>query len=358
MLLHSMKLSKKAWWAGLGGALLLSASACGSGASASAAHQSPETFYHGKTLTIIVPYGAAGGYNAWARLVGKYIQKPLGVGRVIVVNKPGGGGLVGANDLFHSTPNGLTIGDTNAAGDVFDRIFKAPGEKFNPAQVAWLGRPDNEHQVIVLGPGGPGAPRGGYTAMAQLEHLPAGRHVTLLSSGLGSSGYYGLETFFNALGVPFHMLAAYKGSHATVAGLLRGDGNVTMFGYGSLRSLIQAGKLRAVAVQAKHPWSQLAHVPSTIQLATTDHVNPAKVQVLKAIAGVLRMGHAFAAPSGIPATRLAFLRKAFHQAVTSPGFVAAAKKERRYLQYAPGSAIAHEVQTALQEARKIRTLAN
>src|SRR5687767_4210963 len=117
------------WLLGLSGALLVAA--CGSsspadrtattpnrepaGAVAALADDPPTLtaddlaaaaeFYRRKTVSIIAGSGAGGGFDTAARLVARHIGRHIpGTPTVIVVNMPGGGGLVAANQLFNAVP--------------------------------------------------------------------------------------------------------------------------------------------------------------------------------------------------------------------------------------------------------------
>ncbi|HEY7299728.1 MAG TPA: tripartite tricarboxylate transporter substrate-binding protein [Xanthobacteraceae bacterium] len=112
----------------------------------------PQEFYAGKTLTIIVPAAPGGGYDLWPRLMSPYLQKYLGVAQVKIENRPGGGGLVGTNAIYSSPADGLTIADTNAAGDVFAEMAKTPGVGFQTVKLNWIGRPDDDPHIIAVHP--------------------------------------------------------------------------------------------------------------------------------------------------------------------------------------------------------------
>ena len=104
--------------------------------------QSGQAFYQGKTMTVIVPYGAAGGYEYWAAALKPYLEKTLGVSRIDIVNKPGGGGLVGEDNLYQAAPDGLTIGEVNGGGSIFAQIIHKPGVNFDMTKFGWIGSPD------------------------------------------------------------------------------------------------------------------------------------------------------------------------------------------------------------------------
>ena len=84
---------------------------CGQQSSTVPQGQSAATdFYRGKTISIVVGSGAGGGFDTTARLVARHIGKHIpGAPTVIVVNMPGGGGLVAANHVFSAAPKDGTV---------------------------------------------------------------------------------------------------------------------------------------------------------------------------------------------------------------------------------------------------------
>src|SRR5262245_27950242 len=89
----------------------LSLAACSPGG-----QQSAENFYAGQTVNIVVGYGAGGGYDAFARLVGVHLGKHIpGNPTVIVQNRPGAGSLTAANYIAKVGPqDGLYIAATGS----------------------------------------------------------------------------------------------------------------------------------------------------------------------------------------------------------------------------------------------------
>ena len=71
-----------------------------------------EDFFKGKTITYVVATNPGGGYDTYGRLVGQYMAKHLGA-EVVFQNLPGAGHIIGANTLFASEADGLTIGTFN-----------------------------------------------------------------------------------------------------------------------------------------------------------------------------------------------------------------------------------------------------
>ncbi len=67
-----------------------------------------KTFFKGKTVTITVPYGAGGGYDTYARIMAPHFSRYLDA-TVIVQNKPGGGGMIGVNQVYAGAKDGTDL---------------------------------------------------------------------------------------------------------------------------------------------------------------------------------------------------------------------------------------------------------
>ena len=87
-------------------------------------------FFRGKTLTYIVSTNPGGGYDYYGRLMARYLEKYLPVSRVIVRNVPGAGHIIGANTIYTSRPDGLTIGVFNT-GLIYSQLLQASGVRFD-----------------------------------------------------------------------------------------------------------------------------------------------------------------------------------------------------------------------------------
>lgn len=290
--------------------------------------QSAQAFYKGKVITVIIPYGAAGGYEYWAAVLKPFLEEALGASRIDLVNKSGGGGFVGANYLYQAKPDGLTIGEINGTGGIFGQIVHKAGENFDMTKFEWLGRPDVETTITVARSGAP------YKSFSDLWKLRGGtRKVVGLSAGYGGNDYVGTALPLSTFGIPFQMLLAYQGSSAAKAGLLRGDGDIATYGYSVFRSLIQSHKVVPLYIAGWEPFALLPQIPTIVQLANHYKLPKSKVDTIEIFAQVTNMGKDWAAPPGVAPDRLAFLRAAFRKAAEDPGFLAAAKKAGRHAGY-------------------------
>ncbi|MEU6854668.1 tripartite tricarboxylate transporter substrate-binding protein [Actinacidiphila alni] len=318
--------------------LLTAVGACGhKDAGAAEAGDSARSFYNGKILQVIVPYGPGGGYDQWARALAPYLQKYLGVATVHIDNKLGSGGLLGTSEIYDAEPDGLTIGDTNAGGDVFNQIDDTLGLHLDMSKVNWIGRPDGDPHLIVTHADGP------YPTFAKL--VDSGRRITALATGKGSADYNATVIVFNAFKVPFTMSAAFTGSSDEKEAFLGGKGATASLSASDALEITD--KANSVLLMSETPFDELPHVPTVIQEAEKRGVDSGTLRALHALSDVMDLGHAFFAPPGVPPARLAALRDAFRQAVRDPGFAAAVKKAGLFLEPESDTFLARTVDTAL-----------
>ena len=137
-------------------------------------------FFKGKTVTYIVSTAPGGGYDLYGRLVAEYMQKYLPGSTFVVKNVPGAGHLIGANTIYASKPDGLTIGTFNT-GLIYNQLINTEGVKFDLTKMSWIGKAASEPRVFVVGAQSP---------IKTFEDLRAQKEpVNFATSGIGSSNY-------------------------------------------------------------------------------------------------------------------------------------------------------------------------
>ena len=120
--------------------LLVCSLCCGPPSARQAAAQSVESFYRGRTVTILVGTSPGGINDISARLVARHLSRFIaGNPTIIVQNNPGGGGLVTANRLyFNSDKDGSVLAKLERAVPQL-AIQGHPNAQFDPAKFTWLG---------------------------------------------------------------------------------------------------------------------------------------------------------------------------------------------------------------------------
>jgi tripartite-type tricarboxylate transporter receptor subunit TctC len=106
-------------------------------------------YFKGKTVTYIVATGAGGGFDFYGRLVARYMQKNLPGSTFVVRNMPGAGHIVGTNFIYHSKPNGLTLGTFNTAM-FLNQILGKKGVKYDMAKMNYLGKLASSYKILMI----------------------------------------------------------------------------------------------------------------------------------------------------------------------------------------------------------------
>ena len=101
---------------------------------AARAQSSEAAFFKGKTVRVIVGYGAGGGFDLYARMIAPYLGKALGA-NVIVENQPGAGGIGALNRMMTAPPDGLQIMLVNGMAAAFGQFIEQQGVRYDLAKL-------------------------------------------------------------------------------------------------------------------------------------------------------------------------------------------------------------------------------
>jgi tripartite-type tricarboxylate transporter receptor subunit TctC len=290
-------------------------------------------FYKGKLVTYIVATKPGGGYDAYARLIGRYLQKNLPGTTVIIKNVPGAGHIIGANDTFTAKPDGLTIGTFNT-GLIYSQIVGQEGIKFDLTKFSWVGKASSETRVLLVGLKTP------YMSIKDI--LESKDPIKMPASGVGSQDYNETSILAVALPAKFQVIPGYAGNEGEMA-ILRGECQGVIGSYTGLQGFINGKECRVLlqfGSESKIP--QLANVPHISGL----NVSPKGKTIIKMVNTIDLIGRLTAAPPGVPAGRLQVLREAYKKTVTDPELI----KDGQKLQLEFDPAYAEDVQKLIYEA--------
>jgi tripartite-type tricarboxylate transporter receptor subunit TctC len=284
-----------------GRSLVLAAALCIAAPFASQAQDFPS-----KPVTVIVPFGAGGVTDLFARQVVEKLEPLLGQ-QVIVENKPGQGGSLGPRAVADADPDGYTlslIGSGNAIGQtLYENLTYSLTDDFAP--VVNLVELTN---VLIVNP------EVEADSVQELIDLAKENPGELKFASSGSGGVYHLdmEMFRNmadidVLHVPFR--TEPEGRTDVIAG--RSDAMITAFGVAQPN--IAAGQLKALGVTGSNRFPELPDVPTISEAG------------LPGFAGNAYIG--LVAPAGTPPERIEILRVAFVEAINDPEFKAKIAKQ-------------------------------
>lgn len=309
--------------------------------------QTAAEFYDGKNIKFIVPYKPGGGYDEYGRMIAPYLEKYTGA-RVDIVNMPGAGGMKGANEIFNSPSDGLTIGIINGSAMVTNEIAGIEGANYKVADYNFLGRVVADQRVLAV------STKSGLETYEDV--LKSESPVLLGATGLGGSTYVDAVIVGTVMGNNQKVIHGFNSSSDVRQALLRGDIQGMWGSWGSARKGVAAGDFRIVTHSARDGDPNTPDIPSVFDYAAkTD--DPAKAEeILVAWDALSAVGRPVAAPPGVPEDRVEFLQQAFEKAMTDPEFVDKAKQSKRDLNYIDGAAMARLAKSATDLTPEIRKL--
>jgi tripartite-type tricarboxylate transporter receptor subunit TctC len=212
--------------------------------------------YPSKPIRLIVPFAAGGGNDNVARLVGKRLADGLGQ-PVLVDNRPGAGGVVGAELAAKSAPDGYTlflggVGSHAINPNLHEKLPYDPIKDFAP--VALLAQAP---LVLVVHPSVPANSVAELTAYARAH---PGK-LNFASNGNGSSSQLAAVMFDSMAGVEM-VHVPYKGLSPALADLLSGQVQLMFSSVVAILPHIKAGKLRGLAVTGAKRLASLPELPT------------------------------------------------------------------------------------------------
>jgi tripartite-type tricarboxylate transporter receptor subunit TctC len=213
-------------------------------------------------IRLVVPYAPGGPLDTVARALAERVKDSLGT--VIVENKPGAGGNLGADLVAKSAPDGQTLVmgavATHAINPwLYARLPYDPLRDFTP--ITGVAQVPN---VLVMNP--QNAAKIGVNSLADLLSY-ARRNPGKLnygSGGIGSAGHLAGEMFKGQAGV-FMVHIPYAGGNPAQLALLSGEVDLNFDNLATASANIKAGKLRALAVTTARRAATLPEVPTVAE---------------------------------------------------------------------------------------------
>lgn len=212
-----------------------------------------------KPVKIIVPFGAGGTTDVVARLLAQKLGETWGQA-VVIENRTGAGGNIGADVVAKSPPDGYTL--LMASGSILTAnpsMYKAlpfdPVRDFVPITNVASGP-----QVVAVGPASKFKDLRELIAYAKSNP----KQVTYGSAGVGTQTHLATENFAHSANLDM-VHVPYKGETFAMTDLMGGQIQLATPNLGAAMQLIQQGKLRALAVTSPERMPQLPDVPTAAE---------------------------------------------------------------------------------------------
>jgi tripartite-type tricarboxylate transporter receptor subunit TctC len=215
--------------------------------------------YPDRPIRLIAPFPAGGLADVLARAVGDELTRSLGQ-PVIVENRAGAGGNIGAEAVARSAPDGYTL-MMSSAGILAANQFLYASMPFDPEKdfVSVSNVADMPMMVVVN-------PKVEAKTLAELVALAKANpnKLNFGSPGIGTTGHLGLAMFMHAAGIKLTHVP-YRGAAPAITDLLAGQIDGVVDNPPTVLPHIESGKLRPLAVAAKTRMALLPDLPTAAQ---------------------------------------------------------------------------------------------
>jgi tripartite-type tricarboxylate transporter receptor subunit TctC len=209
-----------------------------------------------KPIMLVVPFPAGGGTDAFVRPLAMQLDQQLGV-RVLIDNRAGAGGTVGAAAAAKATPDGYTffIGAAHhaIAHTLYPKLSYDIEKDFVP-----IGMISRVPHVVVLGPGTVQA----KTLSALLAYVRANPDRTTYASGGAGTTHHLAGELFKLLTKTRIQHVPYRGSGPMTQDLLAGHVDMAFDGLGTSAKLLHEDRLRGLAVTSSRRSATLPDIPT------------------------------------------------------------------------------------------------
>jgi tripartite-type tricarboxylate transporter receptor subunit TctC len=289
-------------------------------ANPAAAQDSAEQFYRGKSINIYIGSSAGGGYDSYARILGRYMSKYIPGNPIIVPqNMPGAGGNKSAGYVYTVAPKDGTAMGAIFPGSILQPLIGDTAIQHDPAKLIYVGSANSDVYTCVVRTDAP---------VKTFKDLMTTEMIVGASNEGGTTR--DMPTLSNnVLGAKFRIVTGYAGTQEIALSVERNEVHgICGFGYTSLLTIrpnwVSNGTVR-ILVQENlkgNPELNRIGVPRTVDFAKTDEDR----QIMELVYSQGVFGRPYILPPGVPPDRVAALRKAFMAALQDKELLAEAAR--------------------------------
>ena len=290
--------------------------------------QTPEAFYKGKNVSIVVGFSPGGGYDTNARLLSRHIgQFVPGQPNVIVQNMPGAGSLTAVKHLDGTAAKDGTVITTFNPGIITDslREFDKPGS-FKFTDVAYVGSITRDFRACYAWHA---------TGIKNWDDAMNRKEFVLGGVAVGTGSYINAQILKNVFNMRIRHVLGYPGSAEQLIAIERGelDGECGSWSTVSTDWVSRKLVIPFVRFSPVSPPDLPPGVPFIGDLAKTQEQR----DLVDVLITAGELGRPYIMSKQVPTDRLLAMRVAFDQTMTNKGFLEQAEKQRLPVNPATGA---------------------
>jgi tripartite-type tricarboxylate transporter receptor subunit TctC len=287
-------------------------------AAAPAAAESVAEFYKGKTIAMVMGTGPGGSFDLYGRTIAAHMQRHIpGNPTIIMEHMPGAGGVIAANHIYGQAPQDGTKMLLSHAITLSEKLTPN-GVRFQTAKMQWLGAFDAITQVMAVWH---------TTPVNTLDQLKNADNLVIGSFSRSHLTYQWASLLKNAIGAKYKIITGLRSGNDNNLAMERGE----IHGWtpsmenlqGTRPHWLPEKKVKLFAQFTLERVPALKDVPTLIELSP-----PGKRDEAEFIISGTPIARSIALGPGVPADRVAALRKAFEATMKDPAFLADAEKRK------------------------------
>src|SRR3954454_11932002 len=278
-----------------------------------------DSFYKGKTLTLVVGYSAGGGYDQYARLMARHLGKHIsGNPTLIVQNMPGAASMTSVRYLDATAPKDGTVITTFDPGLILESLGEPSKPQFSNYQ--WIGTLLRDIRICYASTA---------SGIKTWDAMMKRKEFLIGNTAKGSNAYVNGAILRNVFHAPVRQISGYPGSNEQRLALERGELEGNCGSWTAIpQDWIVNHKINALLrFSPKRPADMPASVPFVNDLASTQE----QKDLLDVLNGSGELGRPFIVAKSVPAERVTVLRTAFEAMVKDKSFLNEAQKQNLLL---------------------------
>lgn len=278
-----------------------------------------EDFYRGKTVTFLIGFGPGGGYDLYARVLGRHLANHVpGRPNVVTQNLEGAGSVRAANFVYNTAPrDGTAIAAVNQNMPMY-QLLGGKAAQFEAAKLAWIGSMGGSNGLLYTW----------HTSQTKTIDDAKKTVVMLGGTGTNSDSHIFPTLMNNLLGTKFKIVNGYSGGSKEVhLALERGEvegrgGNAWASLKSSNRDWLENNKLHMLVQIGLEREPELPNVPLLLDLVTDE----SERKIVELVSLPTFLGYAHWVSPEVPAERVAILRRAYAETMQDKSFLAETQK--------------------------------
>jgi tripartite-type tricarboxylate transporter receptor subunit TctC len=296
-----------------------------------------DSFFKGKQVRMIIPSGAGGGYDTFARMLSMHLRRHLpGNPSIVDQNMPGASGMLATNWAASIAPKDGTVIIATYNTLLIEPMFGNKAVKYDPRDFEWIGSMGKQQQICVTW----------HTSPIKSIEQARDREIVVAATGATGNSATMPKQLNQLMGTRFRVVPGYSTTEARLS-LERGESEgICGLSYSTLKAAqpewIDNKRINVLVQSGMVPQKGLESVP----LVRSFVKDPNDLRVLDVLAFPEEIGRPFLMPPGTPKDVVQIVRRAFDATMKDPAFLSDAEKARLDLDPITGE----EVEAIIRQA--------